>query len=116
MDTTNGSVARFVNHSCQPNSRMLKWIVNEIPRIALFAGDKPVMIGTELTIDYNSDHFPAAKTQECLCNSANYRGIIGSKRKGIKLVRRDNKRAVKLPVSKPALPRQFITTKQASIY
>jgi len=47
----NGSIARFVNHSCSPNCRMIKWIVGGQPRMALFAGDRPLMTGEELTYD-----------------------------------------------------------------
>jgi histone-lysine N-methyltransferase ASH1L len=38
IDATTGSIARFVNHSCSPNCRMIKWIVSGQPRMALFAG------------------------------------------------------------------------------
>src|SRR5438034_710410 len=27
IDATRGSIARFVNHSCEPNCRMVKWTV-----------------------------------------------------------------------------------------
>ena len=53
IDATRGSIARFVNHSCEPNCRMEKWTVAGKPRMALFAGDRGVMTGEELTYDYN---------------------------------------------------------------
>ena len=53
IDATRGSIARFVNHSCEPNCRMTKWTVSGKPRMALFAGDKGIMTGEELTYDYN---------------------------------------------------------------
>ena len=53
IDATRGSIARFVNHSCEPNCRMEKWTVAGKPRMALFAGDRGIMTGDELTYDYN---------------------------------------------------------------
>lgn len=79
IDATTGSIARFVNHSCNPNCRMEKWIVHGQPRMALFAGDKPIMTGEELTYDYNFDPFSAKNVQKCLCGSANCRGVLGPK-------------------------------------
>lgn len=79
IDATTGSIARFVNHSCNPNCRMIKWIVSGQPRMALFAGDKPIMTGEELTYDYNFDPFSAKNVQSCLCGEPNCRGILGPK-------------------------------------
>ena len=84
IDATTGSIARFVNHSCSPNCRMIKWIVSGQPRMALFAGDRPIMSGDELTYDYNFDPFSAKNVQKCLCGSANCRGVLGPKPKEVK--------------------------------
>lgn len=81
IDATTGSIARFVNHSCNPNCRMIKWIVSGQPRMALFAGDKPIMTGDELTYDYNFDPFSAKNVQKCLCGEPNCRGVLGPKPK-----------------------------------
>lgn len=81
IDATIGSIARFVNHSCDPNCKMVKWIVSGQPRMALFAGDRPIMTGEELTYDYNFDPFSAKNVQKCLCGSANCRGVLGPKPK-----------------------------------
>jgi histone-lysine N-methyltransferase ASH1L len=81
IDATRGSIARFVNHSCEPNCRMVKWIVAGKPRMALFAGDRPIMTGEELTYDYNFDPFSAKNVQECRCGSKNCRGILGPRPK-----------------------------------
>lgn len=56
IDATRGSIARFVNHSCEPNCRMEKWTVAGKPRMALFAGDRGIMTGEELTYDYNFEY------------------------------------------------------------
>ncbi|KAJ8128242.1 hypothetical protein O1611_g5394 [Lasiodiplodia mahajangana] len=84
IDATTGSIARFVNHSCQPNCRMVKWIVSGQPRMALFAGDRDIMTGEELTYDYNFDPFSAKNVQKCLCGAPNCRGVLGPKPKEVK--------------------------------
>jgi len=53
IDATRGTIARFVNHSCEPNCEMIKWTVGGEPRMALFAGPRGIMTGDELTYDYN---------------------------------------------------------------
>lgn len=84
IDATTGSIARFVNHSCSPNCRMIKWVVSGQPRMALFAGDNPIMTGEELTYDYNFDPFSAKNVQKCLCGSPNCRGVLGPKPREVK--------------------------------
>ena len=81
IDATRGSIARFVNHSCEPNCRMEKWTVAGKPRMALFAGDKGIMTGDELTYDYNFDPFSQKNVQECRCGARNCRGVLGPKPK-----------------------------------
>ena len=81
IDATRGSIARFVNHSCEPNCKMEKWTVAGKPRMALFAGDKGVMTGDELTYDYNFDPFSQKNVQSCRCGSARCRGVLGPKPK-----------------------------------
>lgn len=100
IDATTGSIARFVNHSCNPNCRMIKWIVSGQPRMALFAGDKPIMTGDELTYDYNFDPFSAKNVQKCLCGEPNCRGVLGpkSREREAKNAKVDLKNAVKATV------------------
>jgi histone-lysine N-methyltransferase ASH1L len=95
LDGTKGSIARFVNHSCKPNCRMVKWVVAGKPRMALFAGDNPIMTGDELTYDYNFDPFSAKNVQTCRCGSDNCRGVLGPKPKDQKPVKEAIKDAVK---------------------
>ncbi|KAF7563882.1 hypothetical protein G7046_g264 [Stylonectria norvegica] len=97
IDATTGSIARFVNHSCNPNCRMIKWIVSGQPRMALFAGDKPINTGDELTYDYNFDPFSAKNVQICLCGEPNCRGVLGPKPREVKPPK-DLKNAVKATV------------------
>ncbi|KAI9737979.1 MAG: hypothetical protein M1834_009349 [Cirrosporium novae-zelandiae] len=77
IDATRGSIARFVNHSCEPNCRMEKWTVNGTPRMALFAGEQGIMTGEELTYDYNFDPFSVKNVQECRCGAPSCRGFLG---------------------------------------
>ncbi len=74
-----GSVARFANHSCNPNAEMQKWYVNGEPRIGLFAGLNGVSLGEEITYDYNFDWFEGADPQPCFCGATNCRGTIGKR-------------------------------------
>ncbi|KAN0034617.1 hypothetical protein ACTFIV_001147 [Dictyostelium citrinum] len=74
-----GNLARFMNHSCDPNCETQKWTVGGEVKIGIFA-IKPIPKGTELTFDYNYERFGAQK-QECYCGSVNCRGYLGQKSK-----------------------------------
>ena len=76
LDGTKGSIARFVNHSCEPNCTMQKWTVNGEPHMGLFAGKDGIMTGDELTYDYNFAPFSTKNTQKCLCGAKNCRGSL----------------------------------------
>ena len=84
LDATRGSIARFINHSCEPNCKMIKWTVSGKPRMALFAGDKGIMTGEELTYDYNFDPYSTKNVQECRCGAPSCRGVLGPKPKETK--------------------------------
>ena len=84
LDATRGSIARFVNHSCAPNCRMIKWTVAGKPRMALFAGDNGIMTGEELTYDYNFNPYSVKNVQECRCGAEGCRGVLGPKPKEIR--------------------------------
>ncbi|KAF2265284.1 hypothetical protein CC78DRAFT_543373 [Lojkania enalia] len=81
IDATRGTIARFVNHSCEPNCEMIKWTVSGEPRMALFAGARGIMTGEELTYDYNFDPFSQKNIQECRCGTRSCRGVLGPKPK-----------------------------------
>ncbi|KEY66044.1 hypothetical protein S7711_08820 [Stachybotrys chartarum IBT 7711] len=100
LDATTGSMARFVNHSCNPNCRMIKWIVSGQPRMALFAGDRPIMTGDELTYDYNFSPFSSEKVQKCMCGEPNCRGVLGPKPREVKPPKTDIKTIVKATVKR----------------
>lgn len=100
--TTKGSIARFVNHSCNPNCRMEKWTVGGQPRMALFAGDRGIMTGEELTYDYNFDPFSQKNVQECHCGEVGCRGFLGPKPKKDELRKtEDEKDAAEQQVKSP---------------
>ncbi|POS88400.1 hypothetical protein EPUL_000047, partial [Erysiphe pulchra] len=99
IDATKGSIARFINHSCNPNCRMVKWIVSGNPRLALFAGDEPIMTGDELTYDYNFDPFSTKNIQKCLCGSDNCRGVLGPRPKDLKIAKEKDNFKVPLKAS-----------------
>lgn len=84
LDATRGSIARFVNHSCEPNCKMIKWTVSGTPRMALFAGDKGIMTGEELTYDYNFNPYSVKNVQQCRCGAPSCRGVLGPKPKEIR--------------------------------
>ena len=93
IDATRGSMARFVNHSCEPNCRMEKWTVGGKPRMALFAGDNGIMTGDELTYDYNFDNYSQKNVQECRCGAKTCRGFLGKKAKEEKKSKPEEKSA-----------------------
>lgn len=72
-----GNVARFMNHSCQPNCETQKWTVNGDTRVGLFATcDIPAE--TELTFNYNLECIGKEKKM-CRCDAPNCSGFIGVK-------------------------------------
>ncbi|KAF5579495.1 histone-lysine n-methyltransferase ASH1L [Fusarium pseudoanthophilum] len=75
--------------------RMTEVYKDNEPRMALFAGDKPIMTGDELTYDYNFDPFSAKNVQKCLCGEPNCRGVLGPKPREVKQPKNDLKNAVK---------------------
>ena len=84
LDATRGSIARFVNHSCEPNCKMIKMVVSGKPRMALFAGKNGIMTGEELTYDYNFSPYSLKNVQACRCGAPSCRGVLGPKPKEIK--------------------------------
>ncbi|KAJ3195155.1 Histone-Lysine N-Methyltransferase ash1l [Entophlyctis luteolus] len=69
-----GSLARFVNHSCDPNCRIEKWGVEGEFCVGIFA-DRDIEAGTELTYDYKFESFGPMK--KCLCGGRRCRGFLG---------------------------------------
>ncbi|KAK3644948.1 hypothetical protein LTR56_009335 [Elasticomyces elasticus] len=78
IDGTKGSMARFINHSCEPNCEVRMVKVNGTPRMGVFAGEGGVATGQELTYDYNFDNF-GEKVQMCYCGAASCRGTLSKR-------------------------------------
>lgn len=76
-DATNGGRARYINHSCTPNTEVQRWLVAGIPRLGIFAL-QDISEGDELTLNYNFQPFPGNDLQPCFCGSYGCRGSIGS--------------------------------------
>ena len=72
-----GNIARFMNHSCDPNCETQKWTVNGDTRVGLFAL-KDIADGEELTFNYQFEAMGEVK-QVCLCGAKNCSGFIGEK-------------------------------------
>ncbi|KXL50524.1 MAG: hypothetical protein FE78DRAFT_137712, partial [Acidomyces sp. 'richmondensis'] len=75
IDGTKGSMARFINHSCEPNCEVRMVKVNGTPRMGVFAGDDGISTGVELTYDYNFDNFGNTR-QICYCGAPTCRGFL----------------------------------------
>jgi hypothetical protein len=69
-----GGIARFINHSCEPNCRLEIWTVKDRLRLAIFA-KKEIKENDELSFDYQwkpSDRSPTV----CLCGTKSCRGYL----------------------------------------
>lgn len=81
-----GNLARFMNHSCQPNCETQKWTVLGDTRIGLFAV-MDIPANTELTFNYKLEcasdvvNESNQRQQPCHCGAPNCAGFIGAKSK-----------------------------------
>lgn len=75
--TMKGSLARFCNHSCNPNAFVDKWVVGDKLRMGIFA-KRQILMGEEITFDYNVDRYGAQK-QPCYCGEPNCIKFLGGK-------------------------------------
>ena len=70
-----GNLARFINHSCDPNCETQKWNVNGEICIGIFS-KRDIQEDDEITFDYRFDTHKTALTK-CLCGSWNCRKYLG---------------------------------------
>lgn len=64
-----GNIARFVNHSCDPNtSLIIGHIGSDLPRVGLFAM-RDIHAGEEICFDYGSNN-SSLSAAPCHCNSS----------------------------------------------
>ena len=75
--TKKGNLARFCNHSCNPNCYVDKWVVGDKLRMGIFA-ERKILAGEELVFNYNVDRY-GADPQPCYCSEPNCTGFIGGK-------------------------------------
>lgn len=75
--TRRGNLARFINHSCEPNCYVQEWTVREQPRMAIFAL-REIKPGEEITFNYNFQRF-GEEHVECHCGAPSCIGILGRK-------------------------------------
>jgi SET domain-containing protein len=71
-----GNISRFVNHSCNPNCVLQKWVVQNRIRMGLFTL-RSIAAGEELTFDYKFERY-GEKAQPCYCGESVCQGVIGS--------------------------------------
>ena len=64
-----GSVARYINHSCDPNACIKKWFVDNVLRIGVFA-KRDIKEFEEITYDYKWTTTDPSKQIECNCGAA----------------------------------------------
>ncbi|KAJ1799132.1 histone methyltransferase set1 [Coemansia sp. RSA 2399] len=68
-----GNVARFVNHSCEPNCIAKTIVADGTKRIVIYASHD-IQVGEEVTYDYK---FPPEDVKiPCLCGATNCRGYL----------------------------------------
>ena len=73
--TRKGNISRFLNHSCDPNCVLQKWIVGNRMVIGIFT-KRQVKMGEELTFDYQFERY-GSKAQICHCGTSVCTGYIG---------------------------------------
>ncbi|CAO3689709.1 unnamed protein product [Rhizopus stolonifer] len=77
--TKKGCLARFINHSCNPNCVTQKWVVGKNMRIGIFT-NRSIKAGEELTFDYKFERY-GAQAQVCYCGESVCKGFIGGSSK-----------------------------------
>ncbi|GBE58620.1 histone lysine methyltransferase SET2 [Babesia ovata] len=77
IDSTNmGNVARFINHSCEPNCSSVPYYVNGTFRMGVFA-QRRIAKGEEVTYNYGFSSRGVGGGFKCLCGAKNCRRIVG---------------------------------------
>lgn len=73
--TYKGNMARFINHSCEPNCETQKWNVQGEVCVGIFS-IKDIQEGEELTFDYKFEAYKTPFTR-CLCGAKKCKGYLG---------------------------------------
>lgn len=69
-----GSMARFINHSCDPNCNTEIWKVGGERRVAIVSS-RAIRMGTEVTINYQFESF-GLQQHACFCGAVNCTGFL----------------------------------------
>ncbi|KAL7506486.1 hypothetical protein ACHAXN_004987 [Cyclotella atomus] len=70
-----GGIARYINHSCEPNCIVHRWKVRGITRNAIFAL-RDIEMGEELSFDYHWERKRGRACTKCYCGSSKCRGTL----------------------------------------
>jgi len=74
-----GGITRFINHSCDPNCMVERWMVRGRMRAGVFAL-RDIETGEELGFDYQWEKHPRRPATKCYCGMAICRGTLEMKR------------------------------------
>jgi len=77
--TRKGNLARFMNHSCNPNCELQKWVVGSRLRMGIFTL-RNIEKNEELTFDYQFERY-GDNAQPCYCGEPTCTGFIGGNKK-----------------------------------
>eukprot|EP00934_Nitzschia_sp_Nitz4_P008455 Nitzschia sp. Nitz4//scaffold80_size88189//18388//23841//NITZ4_005082-RA/size88189-processed-gene-0.12-mRNA-1//1//CDS//3329558615//8445//frame0 len=70
-----GGIARYINHSCDPNCVVERWKVRGILRAAVIAS-RDIPAGTELSFDYQWERKRGRAPTKCHCGAPTCRGTL----------------------------------------
>ena len=70
-----GNIARYINHSCNPNCKVERWRVRGIVRAAVVAL-RDLQPNEELTFDYKWERKRGRAPTKCHCGEVNCRGTL----------------------------------------
>ena len=73
--TDDGSIARFMNHSCAPSTYSKIILIGDDPHLAFYARCN-ILPGQELTYDYRLKEEDDDNKIECKCGAPTCRGTI----------------------------------------
>lgn len=76
---TKGNLSRFINHSCDPNCELSRWVVKGKTRIGIFAL-RNLECDEPLSYDYQFDT-KESESFKCCCGSSNCRGTMAPRQK-----------------------------------
>ncbi len=70
-----GGLAKYINHSCNPNCKLIQWYVEGLPHMCFFA-KREIKTGAKLTFNYNWIKEMGKGCTKYLCGKENFRRYI----------------------------------------